>query len=300
MLSDVPGIAVGHWTDFEAKTGCTVIVLPEGATASGEIRGGSPATREFGLLEPTKAVAAVDAVVLSGGSAHGLAAADGVMERLESAGRGFPTRFGRVPIVVGMSLYDLGVGDSGRRPGPIEGGLAYDAATVNAQAELGRIGAGVGATVDKWSGEPKPGGIGAATVTARPRDGVDVESPIDTAIMVSAMVAVNAFGAIDHDGQGDPGPPSAPAFDIEPETNTNTTIGCIATNASLDKVGCQLLAQAGHDGLARALRPAHTPVDGDALVAVSTGEVEIDGLWALMYLKLLAEQAVTRATRSVA
>ncbi len=299
MLSDVPGIAVGHWTDFEAKTGCTVIVLPKGTTASGEIRGGSPATREFALLDPIRAVANVDAVVLSGGSAFGLATADGVMQALEADQRGFPTRFAKVPIVVGLSLYDLGVGDPGRRPGPGEGRLAYAAARLDVEAELGLVGAGVGATVDKWSGEPKPGGLGAATVSAS----AAAESPIDAGVIVSAMVAVNAFGAIrtrDATDTDDPiAPPVVPAFsDADPVTNT--TIGCVATNAKLDKLGCQQLAQAGHNGLARALRPAHTPVDGDALVVVSTGEIDVDGLVATMYLKALAEQAVAAAVRSLA
>ncbi len=300
MLSDVPGITVGHWTDFDAKTGCTVVLLPEGSTASGEIRGGSPATREFGLLEPGRAVSSVDAVVLSGGSAFGLAAADGVMEGLEAAGRGFATDFGTVPIVVGMSLYDLGVGDNRTRPGQAEGRLAYEAATTGVEAELGLVGAGVGAMVDKWSGEPKPGGVGASTMVAK----ASADTPVLSGITVSAMVAVNAFGAIDLGDDSDPGPPAPSAFSNGGE-HTNTTIGCIATNARLDKLGCHQLAQAGHDGLARALRPAHTPVDGDALVAVSTGQVEIagqlemEGLAAVMYLRLLAEQAVTVAARSL-
>lgn len=302
MLTDVDGVAVGHWTNPDARTGCTVIVLPEGSVASGEIRGGSPATREFGLLDPTRTVASVDAVVLSGGSAFGLAAADGVVEGLAAQGRGFVTSAGSVPIVVAMSLYDLAQGDPSVRPGAREGRSAFDAAAADGSAvNLGPVGAGVGATVDKWSGEPKPGGLGGATVRAHDHP----DTPVDPNIVVSAMVAVNAFGAIDDGTSNDPGPPNAALFepdagDESPAVAGNTTIGCIVTNARLDKVACHQLAQAGHDGLARALRPAHTPVDGDALVAVSTGDVEVEGLAALMYLRLLAEQAVTSATRSLA
>ena len=195
MLIPIPGVRIGHWTDNEAKTGCTVVVLPEGSVSSGEVRGGAPATREFALLEPTRTVAQVDAVVLSGGSAFGLAAADGVMEQLETHGRGFPTPYGRVPIVVGMSLFDLGVGDPAVRPGPEQGRRAFldamagDGSGRTGAISTGPVGAGAGATVNKWSGHPEPGGLGAATVKA---DGENGE------ICVLALFAVNAFGAIDN------------------------------------------------------------------------------------------------------
>ncbi len=306
MLSDVPGVRVGHWTNGEARTGCTVVLLPRRAVASGEIRGGAPATREFALLEPWRMIPSIDAVVLSGGSAFGLAAADGVARWLEEQGRGFVTNTATVPIVVGMSLYDLGVGDAAVRPGPAEGRAAAEAAgpdpesepespsapaadrpTGDSAANLGLIGAGTGATVGKWGGPDttRPGGLVTATI----RSG---------AVIVSALVAANAYGWVD-DGTTviDPGPPvrPAPADESSAGAVTNTTIGVVVTNAVVDKVGCHLLAQSAHDGLARALVPAHTAADGDALVAVATGQVEAD----LMHLRLLAQHAISRAIRTL-
>lgn len=312
MLSDVPGVRVGHWTNGEARTGCTVVLLPRRAVASGEIRGGAPATREFALLEPWRMIPSIDAVVLSGGSAFGLAAADGVIRWLEEHGRGFVTNTATVPIVVGMSLYDLGVGDASVRPGPAEGRAAAEAAgpdpepepdsdaesgsapgttadppTGDDAANLGLIGAGTGATVGKWGGPDttRPGGLVTATIRAGD-------------VIVSALLAANAYGWVD-DGTTvtDPGPPvrPAPADESSADAVTNTTIGVVVTNAIVDKVGCHLLAQSAHDGLARALVPAHTAADGDALVAVATGQVEAD----LMHLRLLAQHAVTRAIRTL-
>jgi L-aminopeptidase/D-esterase-like protein len=167
VITDVPGVAVGHWTDATAQTGCTVVIVPDGAVASGEIRGGAPATRELALLDPSKMVPAIDAVVLSGGSAFGLAACDGVMSWLEEQGRGFETPFGRVPIVVGMSLFDLGVGDGSVRPGAPQGRAAAESAGGWVVA-LGAVGAWTGATVGKWLGPEhvRPGGIASATMRA--------------------------------------------------------------------------------------------------------------------------------------
>lgn len=282
MITDVPGVLVGHWTDPVAQTGCTVVLLPQGSVASGEIRGGSPACREFALLDPLHKVSAVDAVVLSGGSAFGLAACDGVVGWLAEHGRGFPTAMGVVPIVVGLSLFDLGVGDPTVRPGPAQGRFAAEHA-MSPNREIGSVGAGTGATVGKWFGRESqtPGGLGAATL----RSG---------GLIVSVLIVVNAFGFID-DGTTtiDIG---APRFVVDPDNAFgNTTIGVIATNARLDKVACHLVAQSGHDGMARALLPAHTQADGDALVAVATGDVDSD----FFHVRLLAQQAVTLAIRSV-
>jgi len=282
VLTDIEGVRVGHWTNGEARTGCTVVVLPPGAVASGEVRGGAPATREFALLDPTRTVANVDAVVLSGGSAFGLAAGQGVMEWLEAQGRGFETKAGRVPIVVGMSLFDLGVGDASVRPGPAEGRAAAEAAG-DGVFPVGLVGAGTGATTGKWLGAERavPGGL--VTATLRSGD-----------LVVSSLVAVNAVGRID-DGTtiDDPGPPTRSSDVGERD---NTTIGVVVTNADLDKVECHLVAQSAHDGLARALLPAHTAADGDAFVAAATGEVEVD----VLHLRVLAQQAVTTAVRSLA
>lgn len=286
MLTDVSGVLVGHWTDRDALTGCTVVVLPEGSVASGEVRGGAPATREFALLDPAHLVQHVDAVVLSGGSAFGLSSASGVMGWLEEQGRGFPTKGGPVPIVVGMSLYDLAVGDGSVRPGEAEGRQAAISAMAG-HHEVGLVGAGAGATVGKWGGPEsvESGGIGVASQHV---DG----------LIVSALVAVNAVGWID-DGTttADPGERwRPPAENDEPEFGAaNTTIGVIVTNARIDKAGCHLLAQSGHDGLARALHPSHTLADGDALVASATGEVEAD----LFRVRVLAQHAVTLAVRSL-
>ena len=279
MITDVRGVAVGHWTDERAKTGCTVIVLPPGTVASGEIRGGAPATREFALLDPSRLVTTVDAVVLSGGSAFGLSAADGVVRGLEERGRGFETKVGPVPIVVGLSLFDLAVGDPAVRPGPDQGRLALAAATERPY-DNGPVGAGTGATVDKWSGQPVPGGLGSATLAAG-------------GLVVSALLAVNAYGSID-DGRSveDIG---APDRSTSGQPFANTTIGVVVTNATIDKAGCFLLAQSAHDGLARSLLPAHTLADGDGLVAAATGEVEAD----MFHLRALTQAAVAAAIRSV-
>ncbi len=253
MITDVDGVLVGHWTDPVARTGCTVVRFPEGTVASAEVRGGAPASRELELLAPHRTVSRLDAVVLSGGSAFGLAAADGVMGVLEAEGVGFATAFGVVPIVVGLSLFDLGVGDPTVRPGRHEGAVACRAARGGAH-ELGAVGAGTGATVGKWRGREhaRPGGLGAATM----RDGE---------VIVAALVAVNATGDIDDGTVPRAGRPRvAPAQrggfhdDGSPEL-TNTTIGVVATNARLDKIGCLIVAQGGHDGMARALFPPHTP-----------------------------------------
>jgi L-aminopeptidase/D-esterase-like protein len=156
MATDVEGVRVGHWTDAEARTGCTVVLFPEGTVASGEVRGGAPATREFALLDPTRMVTRLDAVVLSGGSAFGLAAADGVMAHLAEAGVGFETVGGRVPIVVAMCLYDLAVGDPTVRP-TAEHGRAAAAGAHGGPVETGRVGAGTGATAPWWR---RPGEVG--------------------------------------------------------------------------------------------------------------------------------------------
>ncbi|MEY2477795.1 MAG: hypothetical protein QOG87_3110 [Actinomycetota bacterium] len=275
MITDVAGVRVGHWTDEVGRTGCTVVLLPDGAVASGEVRGGAPGTREFDLLAPERTVARVDAVVLSGGSAFGLAACEGVVRWCEERGLGFPTSAGPVPIVVGAVLYDLMVGDPSARPGPDAGYAACVAAAAGPFA-TGAVGAGTGATVAKWHGRQhaRPGGIGTASLW-------------DGELVVGALVAVNAFG--DRLGAAIPADvDSTGAF-------TNTTIGVVATNASLDKVGCLLVAQAGHDGLARSLEPAHATVDGDALVAVAVGPVAA----AVDQVRILAARAVEQAVLSV-
>lgn len=260
MITSVPGVRVGHWTDPVAVTGCTVVLLPEGTVASAEVRGGAPATRELSLLEPERTVQRLDAVLLTGGSAFGLAAADGVVRWLEERGVGFPTGAGAVPIVAALGLFDLLVGDGSVRPRPDDGYAACVAAS-DGDIPTGRVGAGTGCTVGKWRGREhaSPGGLGMATA----RDGDAV---------VTALVAVNAVGALRVEGELRVPVPPEQGF-AAPEGEA-TTVGVIVTNARLTKLECLLVAQSGHDGLARALDPAHTAGDGDALVAAATGAVD--------------------------
>lgn len=288
-LTDVPGIAVGHWSDTEARTGCTVVLLPEGTVASGEIRGGGPATREFGLLDPLRHVNAIDAVVLSGGSAFGLATADGVMGFLADAGRGYVTTAARIPLVPTLCVYDLMVGDSSVRPGAAEGRLAAEAASDDGH-DVGLVGAGTGCTTGKWAGPDHivPGGLVAASA----RLGSTV---------VACLVAVNAVGSVGADA-------TLPDVTVEHpilsrrRAGENTTIGVVATTAPLDKVECHLLAQSAHHGLARAVFPSHTRFDGDAFVACATGFDPADstGKVGIDVLRVAVGALVERAVLSLA
>jgi L-aminopeptidase/D-esterase-like protein len=262
-VTDVAGVRVGHWTDADAGTGCSVVILPAGTIASGEVRGGAPGTREWALLDPRRTVDNVNAVVLTGGSAFGLAACDGVVRWCEERGLGYPTPAGPVPIVVGIVLFDLGVGDPKVRPGADEGYSAcVDARAADDAVLSGRVGAGTGATIGKWRGRgadgfAKPAGIGSAV--ARSDD-----------VVVGALMAVNAFG--EPRAEGFDGP-RVPVLPDGPGVMVATTIGVVVTNAAIDKAGCRLSAESGHDGLARALDPAHTAGDGDAIVVAATGTV---------------------------
>jgi len=291
VITELPGVRVGHWTDPAARTGCTVVLLPRRTVASGEVRGGAPGTREWDLLAPERMAPHVDAVVLSGGSAFGLAACDGVARWCEERGIGLETPAGCVPIVVGAVLFDLGVGDPSVRPGPEAGYAAADAATGGAVA-IGTVGAGTGATVGKWRGADaaQPAGIGTASER---QDG----------LIVSALMAVNAFGDVVEASGAGGRPRPAPGPDARwPEAGAtfgaleSTTIGMVVTNAALTKAGCFLVAQSGHDGLARAIEPAHTTVDGDAIVAAALGEVEAP----VDLVRFLAARAVAEAVRSTA
>ena len=271
----IAGVAVGHWTDAAARTGCTAVLLPEGTVASGEVRGGAPATREWDLLDPQRLVDRVDAVILCGGSAFGLAAADGAMAWLEERGRGFPTPAGPVPIVVAAALFDLGVGDASVRPGAAEGRAACDDAR-EGDFETGAVGAGAGATVGRWRGEERAAGL----ATAREEDGE---------LEVGALVVVNAFG----DLRGEVPQPGDPSSG---QVGENTTLAVVATNGRLTKGECLLVAQSAHTGIARALEPAHTQFDGDAALAASTGAVDTH----VETVRLLAARAVERAVREAA
>ena len=262
-------IKIGHWTDKEAETGCTVIRFPKSVVASGEVRGGAPATREFELLAPERTIENIDAVVISGGSAFGLSSAIGVVEFLEESGIGFPTTQGPVPIVVGMSLYDLGVGSSSIRPGADEGRIACLDGE-NTEIETGRLGAGAGATTGNWRGKENLsyGGIGIASA--------EVEG-----VIVCSLFAVNPAGDVIDEKIAESF--IKESFELSKERENiettelmNTTLGVVMTNLSLTKSECYLLSQSSHDGIARSIFPAHTRMDGDAVVAVSTKELDGD------------------------
>ena len=281
MITRVRGIRVGHWTDPAGLTGCTVVLCPPGTAGSVDLKGGAPGTRETDALRPGTLTPEVHAVLLTGGSAFGLAAADGLMRWLEERGVGFDTGLARVPIVPAAVLYDLGVGDPKARPDAAAGAAACDAASDGEVAE-GSVGAGTGATVAKL---PDP--------TAGWKGGVGTVSVEDGDVVVGALAAVNVLGAIVEDD----GTPIAENRNPEAEPalwrGTNTALLVVATNASLTKERAQLLARAGSDGVARAVSPSHTMWDGDAVFALGTGEVEAPQI----ALEQMAARAVADAIR---
>ncbi|HZN42672.1 MAG TPA: P1 family peptidase [Actinomycetota bacterium] len=261
MITRIEGIRVGHVTDLEGITGCTVVLLPPETTGSVDVKGGAPGTSETDAIRPGTAVPGLHAVLLTGGSAFGLAAATGVLRWLEERGVGYDMKVARIPIVPAAVLFDLGVGDPGARPTADYGYAACDAAT-DGPVQEGSVGAGTGAVFAK---SPDPaagwkGGLGTASVERGD-------------IVVAAMAAVNALGTV-LDEEGNPlvenRNPGADASWV----GTNTTIAVVATNAILSKERAQLLAQAGSEGLSLAVSPAHTMWDGDTVFAVATGKVE--------------------------
>lgn len=281
-ITDVPGVRVGHRT--LDGSGVTVIVLPVGTIGSGEVRGGAPASRELALLEPTRTVEHVDAIVLAGGSAFGLAAADGAMTVLEAEGRGFPTRVSPVPIVPTAAIYDL---EPGRpRPGAGDGAAAARAALEGTAIEAGAVGAGTGATVGKWKGHEFRARGGLGSWSAREGDAT-----------VGVLVVVNAIGDVyDVDGTllaGSAAPPGAPSFPL-PGFTEQTTLLVVATDARLSKGECHLLAQSAHVGLARTVHPSFTRFDGDLAIAVATGAVDAH----LDRLRVVVVETVAAAVRA--
>jgi L-aminopeptidase/D-esterase-like protein len=296
-ITAVSGLLVGHWTDEDAATGCTVVLCPNGAVASADVRGGAPGTRETDLLRPGGLVERAHAVLLTGGSAYGLDAAAGVMHWLEERDKGFPVQAGVVPIVVAAVLFDLSLGRPDVRPDAAAGYAACQAASGKPPGE-GSVGAGTGATVAKALGVERAlkGGVGSARETSE--DGLSV----------GALVAVNSFGeVVDPDsGRVLAGPraegggfadtlavlrsrPGLSPF----SASTNSTIGVVATDAVLSKSDCYRLAVMAQAGLTRAIRPAHTPVDGDTVFALATGGSAVPA--DLLRLGALAGRAVERA-----
>jgi L-aminopeptidase/D-esterase-like protein len=288
-ICEVEGIRVGHWTDREGLTGCTVVLSPPGTMGSGEVRGGAPASRETDLLRPGTMVQEVHAVLLTGGSAFGLAAADGVMRWLEERDVGFDAVVARVPIVPAAALFDLGVGDPKARPGPDQGYAACEAA--GQDVPEGSVGAGTGATVAKLHGPHRAvkGGLGTAVLT-------------EEGATVGALAAVNAFGEVIGEDEAVIGGarPAEPGDEDQPPEagdwalpGTNTTLAVVATGAKLSKERANLLARAAHDGIARAVRPAHTMVDGDTIFTLATGRTEASQA----VLERMAESVLAEAIR---
>jgi L-aminopeptidase/D-esterase-like protein len=303
-LTDVAGISVGHWTTLEAGTGCTVILCPPGTVGGVDVRGSAPGTRETDLLNPINLVQQVDALVLSGGSAYGLATAEGAMRWLEEHGRGLDVGVGRVPIVPAAVIFDLSFLRADVRPGPAEGYAACQAAD-GAPVAQGNVGAGTGATVGKAAGFnlASKGGLGSASMMT------------PGGVVVAALVVVNAFGEIRDPATGQivtgPRNPDGGYLDtvqilvnvfgqspLAGRPGTNTTLGVVATNAALTKVAATKVAQMAHDGLARAIYPVHTMFDGDTVFALATGSVAADtNLIGALAAEVLA-QAVLAGVRA--
>lgn len=261
-ITSVAGIKVGHWTDPDAKTGCTVVDLPEPNVVTVETRGAAPGSRELALLQPGMAVEECQTILLTGGSAFGLAAAEGVVRALEADGRGHETPAGRVPIVPAAVVFDLLVGDASVRPGPAAGEAAFRAASAD-PVPLGLVGAGTGATVGNWRDAARSGGIGSAAVTV-------------AGARVGALVVLNAVGDV-FTLEGEPltgGPHVAGVPPSMPEWGQNTTLAIVATDAAFTRSQLMRLAVRGQDAVAACLRPAHTRFDGDTVFAVSCGSVD--------------------------
>jgi len=300
LLTDVPGVKVGHADDAKLASGVTAILFDEAAVASADVRGGAPGTRDIDLLQPEETVERIDAVVLSGGSAFGLDAPSGVQAWMREQGRGFAIGNVRVPIVPGAILFDvINGGDKNWGRFPPYRDLGY-AAAANAGAEfkLGTVGAGYGATTVNLKG-----GLGSAS--AQTRDG----------ITVGAIVAVNAVGSTnvgngphfwaapfeqngEFGGRGlpSPFPPDALTIRLKGGVRENTTIALVATDAMITKAQAKRLAVVAHDGLARAIYPVHTPLDGDIVFAASTQKRPLaDPVYAFAELGALAANVLARA-----
>jgi L-aminopeptidase/D-esterase-like protein len=262
----VPGIKVGHWTDPIGRTGVTVVTLPEPNRVVAEVRGAAPGSRELALLGPGMRVEEIQAILLTGGSAFGLAAADGVVRALEADGRGHQTLKGPVPIVPAAVIYDLLAGDPRARPGPAEGAAAY-AMAGDGPVPMGSVGAGTGALVAGWRGREhmRRGGVGSAS------------APVGGAV-IGALAVVNAVGDVFTlagepltGGSLRPGPPA----DL-PALFENTTLVVVATDARIERNDLLRLTVRAQDAVAACIRPGHTRYDGDVAFAVSCGEAEAD------------------------
>lgn len=299
-LTAIDGLRIGHGQRLDGPTGCTVILCPPNTVGGIDQRGGSPGTRETDLLRPLHLVQHIHAILLAGGSAYGLDAAGGVMRYLEERGIGYPVRTAIVPIVPAAIIFDLDVGDSTIRP---DAAMGYDACihATNDPVGEGCVGAGCGARVGGMYGIAYAckSGIGTAALE------------LDNGIRVAALMVVNAVGdVVDENGQilaGVRQPPEGQTFAgslnalrflTNAAPSSNTVIGVVATNAQLTKEETNQVAQMAHDGLARAVRPAHTLMDGDTIFALATGmagTVNVNLIGA--YAAEITAQAIRRAVQ---
>ena len=300
QITDVVGIKVGHAADVRAVTGCTVILCERGAVGGVDVRGSAPGTRETDALRPMNLVERVHGVLLTGGSAFGLAAADGVMRFLEERGIGFDVSVAKVPLVAAAVIFDLMVGDPAVRP-TAEMGYAAARSASGGPVEEGSVGAGTGATVGKLLGpvSAMKGGIGTWAVR------------LPGGVLVGALVVVNAYGDVrdDHSGQVLAGARDRATGRFlnmaqalmsgggSARFGANTTLAVVATNAALTKEQTNKLAQLGHDGLARVISPAHTMYDGDTVFALSTGDARAEMIPLGTAAVEVVAEAVQRAVR---
>jgi L-aminopeptidase/D-esterase-like protein len=294
MLTTVPGFKVGHFTESKAMTGCTVILCPPNTRASCDVRGNSPGSRELALLAPEKSAQEIHAILLTGGSAFGLAAADGVMRWLEEHNTGYPTPWAKVPLVPTAVVFDLNAGSSSVRPDALSGYRACDAASTGPFDE-GNVGAGTGTTIGKWKGTEywMKGGLGSASAD-------------QSGLIVGALAVVNAVGDVINEngtilagarrtngqflGIEEPFRPLARGRVLE---QTNTTLTVVATNAKLSKLELHRVAERMHDGMARAIVPVHTSYDGDVSFALACGDIKAD----LDFVSEIAAQTTAEAIR---
>jgi L-aminopeptidase/D-esterase-like protein len=299
-ITDVPGIRVGHATDEQGITGCTVVLCETGAVVGVDQRGGAPGTRETDLARPMHLVREAHAIVLAGGSAFGLAAADGVMHWLAARGIGYDARGIRVPIVPAAVLFDLAIGNPHAFPDATMGRQACETAH-EGPVEEGSVGVGTGATVGKIVGMASAMKAGVGTAA----------EDLGNGLVVAALVAVNALGDVIDPATGRilagarlPNGHFADTLTLMRRLSVNaapgeaTVIGIVATNARLDKEGACKVAQMAQDGLARTIRPAHTMYDGDTIFTLATGTVAADINLVGAYAAEVVANAIIRAVRS--
>ncbi len=293
-ITDIPGIRVGHDTNLEAATGCTVILCDTPAIGGVDVRGGAPATRETDLLHSHNLVEEVNAVVLTGGSAYGLDAASGVMRYLEEQGHGFDTGVARVPIVPAAAIFDLGFGSASIRPDAAAGYQACEQATSEA-VTLGNVGAGTGATVGKMAGPSfmMKGGLGSASTL------------LSDGTLVGALVVVNSLGDIidplTRQIVAGARNPSGQGF-LAANLIESTTIAVVATTASLSKHQVNKIAQMAHDGIAQTIYPAHTMFDGDAIFGLAMGpksQIMTNSTIAASQVSTIGAAAATTLARAI-